>query len=213
MWLVAWMLDDGTDDVVYWELWSTYPSLIDTSGMIESGSYVLPSGLAGVVGTGDQGEPGWSMRLPKNTGSFDYLAGFPPYMHYYESYDATLQPRTTSVSVIGTIETPQSMQLGGDMVDPILQISVPEFDGRPAKVSVARFTGTIQESSPITIDLGGDGVSIIDGLGLDRSDMVVPGSSFEMFRPGTNHITLQAKDWSEASAHCVVSWRDALASG
>jgi hypothetical protein len=215
MWLVSWMLNDGTDDVVYWELWNTYPSTIDIGGKLESGSYVIPSALAAVIGTSDAGEAGWSLRIPNgpDQATFSLLASVTPYMHYYESFDATLQPETSSSSVIGTIETPQVIQLRGDLIDPVLQISVPAFDDKPAKTSVARFIGTMQESSPVTIDLSGSEISVTDASGIDRSNMVVPGSSFEMLRPGINHITLQAKGWSDQSTHCIASWRDALASG
>lgn len=208
MWITSWMLDD----VVYWELWSTYPNLIDITRRVESGSFALPAGLQSVVGSAVAGSAGWSHAIKKGAtpgdGTWAFNASLPPYIHYYESSDASTPPVTESISVIGSIETPQIVELRGDLVDPIVQITVPEFDDQPQTTSVARFQGIIDDSSPIFIDLADS--SVRDAFGVNRRDLLVPGSRFEMFRPGVNKVTIQAKSWGDYPTHTIVSHRDAL---
>lgn len=207
MWLVSWILAD----VLYWELWSTYPSPIDTSGRIESGSYELSPDLITLIGSGVAGHTGWSMCVPKafDQGSFDALVDEPPFLHYFESSKADVPAVTMSMAVIGSIDTPQVLQLRGDIVDPIVTISVPAYEDKPAWTSIARFTGTMLESDPISISLSPE-TTITNSTGADRYDLALPGSDFAMLRPGANSITIQAKSWGEYAAHAVVSWRDAL---
>jgi hypothetical protein len=209
MWLVAYMLSN----VVHWELWTNYPSPIDTSGLLESGSYAIPSGLQAVIGTGVAGSSGWGHTIMTDgatgpAGVFQDLAGVPPFTHYYESSDASLPAKTTTVPVIGSIDTPQKIEVRGDVVDPIVSISTPSFDGKPSRTSVARFTGTIPEANPVTIDLA-DG-SVRDSFGNNRRDLLVPGYEFAPYRPGINFVSMQAKSWSTSvPTHLVTSWRDA----
>jgi hypothetical protein len=211
-WLTSWMVGN----VVYWELWKTYPSQVDFSERIEAGSYAIPSGLQSVIGTGVAGHCGWSTRIDQGKSpdiiSWMEQSWTPPYVHYYEQSDATLVPQVATMPVIGSIETPQVIQLRGGLTDPIVSVTVPEFDGEPQKTSVARFTGTIADADPIYVDLSANG-SVRDGFGQNRRDLLIPGSRFEMLRPGLNQISLQAKSWGAYPAHLITSWRDALASG
>jgi hypothetical protein len=206
MWLTSWMIDN----VVHWELWSDYPNLILNSRRIEAGSYAIPSGLQPVIGTTVAGHCGWSTRLPRGTGDINWMVGnfTPAYIHYYEQSDATLPPKNVSVPVIGTIDTPAVIELRGGVVDPIVSISTPEYDGEPASVSVARFSGTMLDSDPVFVDISNGRVS--DQIGQNRRDLLVSGSRFENLRPGVNTISLQAKSWdTNAPAHLLASWRDA----
>lgn len=207
MWLVSWM----SDDVVYWELWSSYPSPVDLSGRIESGSHALSASLLALVGSAHSGSTGWSMQVASGTtgdGVFPTIGSVPPFMHYFESSDTDVPSVSQTIPVIGSIETPQVIELRGDLVDPIVQVSVPEFDQLPRRTSTARFSGTIEDANPIYVDLY-DG-SVRDQFGLNRRDLLVPGSDFEMIRPGFNQVSLQAKSWGEYPAHLITSWRDAL---
>jgi hypothetical protein len=206
MYLVSWM----TANVVHWELWSAYPSLVDPSLRLEQAQFSLPSGLVSVVGSGVAGSSGWSTRIGGSGSNPDFagLAATPPIFHYYESSDAALIPQTTSLTVIGSIETPQVIELRGDVLNPIVQVTVPEYDDHPQSTSVARFAGTIRDSAPIYVDLS-DG-SVRDGLGNNRRDLLVAGSRFEMLRPGVNQVSIQATNWGNYTAHAITSWRDAL---
>lgn len=208
-WLVSWL---DVSNVVHWELWNEYPSSFNTSGRYESGSFTLPSGLISVVGAAVAGHAGRSLTIQQPaSGSADFytLAGFPPFWHYFESSAFDVPPVTATSPVIGDIDTPQTIKLQGDLVDPVIQISVPEYDGFPARTSVARMKGTIAESNPVTIDLT-DG-SIIDSMGNDLYSLVMPGfGDFAAFRPGQNYVSIQATNWASDAVHATVSWRDAL---
>jgi hypothetical protein len=210
MWFVALM----QDNVVKWELWSSYPNQIDLSKRIESGEYFLPLQLVGLLGAAVQGSTGWALRIGNGTSDSTFRSNAlrPPFVHYFESYDASLAPKTTSVPVIGSIDTPQRIELRGGLVDPIVSIAVPEFQDQPPRTSTARFTGTISDAAPIVVDLWGDS-SVRDRFGQSAYSMLVPGYDFAMFRPGVNHITVQAKSWGNYPVHLLASWRDALSSG
>lgn len=204
IWLAAWMLNN----TVFWELWKTYPS-INTVGRIESGNFVLPGPVATLLGTTVAGQAGWSTKLTNadTQTNFNNLVDFPPFMHYYESSDASLPPVSVSCPVIGDVDTPQEIVLMGGLIDPIVSISVPAYDGKPAATSVARFSGTISDTDPITINVADP--SVKDSSGRNQYQLVIPGSRFESFRPGVNYITVQAKNWGSFSEHVSATWRDA----
>jgi hypothetical protein len=205
--LVSWMISN----IVYWELWSSYPSLLDFSNRIESGSYTLSANLIALMGSAVSGSTGWSLKIPKanNDSSWQSLASRPPFIHYFESIKAEIAPVTLACPVIGDFEdSPQKIILSGDLVDPIISISVPDFDDEPAATSVAYFSGTAENLNPIIIDLN-DG-SIMNSTGTNVYSMLIPGSRFIKFRPGVNYVTVQAKNFATTvTAHVVASWRDA----
>jgi hypothetical protein len=207
MYLVSYMLAN----VVHWELWRGYPSISDTTNRLEAGSYTLSSSLQPVVGTSVAGSVGMSLGISRTASqnAFNGLSNTPPFVHYFESSKADVPGQSLVCPVIGTIDTPQRVQLRGDLVDPIVSITVPEFDGKSARTSVAKFAGTLPESAPITIDM--DDGSVLDAHGANQYGMMLHGSSFEAFRPGLNVVSVQAKSWSTAAlAHAIATWNDAL---
>lgn len=207
MWLVATM-DAGSN--IKWELWTSYPSLIDFSARIESGTYALSASLTTLMGAAVAGQAGWTLSIPRGASQAEFLniSSAPPFMHYFESSKNDVLPGTMTIPVIGDIDTPQRIQLRGDLVDPIVSVTVPAFDDLPATTSVARFSGTILESNPVTVDLGDDG-SVVDAAGVNQHQLLLPGSDFATLRPGLNYVTVQAKNWGSYTAHVVTSWRDA----
>jgi hypothetical protein len=206
MWLVSWVLSN----TVHWELWRSYPSLIDVTGRVESGSFALPAPLQSVVGSGVAGSPGWSIDVERSNSQLNFavISATPPYVHYYEQSDASLPPQSITVPVIGDVDTPQVLQLRGDVVDPTISISVPAYDDLPARTSVARFTGTTSDTNPITVDL--ERGTVTDSFGQNSYEMLLTGSDFTSLRPGKNVVSLQARSWGSYPSHLLVSWRDAL---
>jgi hypothetical protein len=206
MWLVSWVLSN----TVHWELWRSYPSLIDATGRVESGSFALPAPLQSVVGSGVAGSPGWSIDVERSNSQLNFavISATPPYVHYYEQSDASLPPQSITVPVIGDVDTPQVLQLRGDVVDPTISISVPAYDDLPARTSVARFTGTTSDTNPITVDL--ERGTVTDSFGQNSYEMLLTGSDFTSLRPGKNVVSLQARSWGSYPSHLLVSWRDAL---
>jgi hypothetical protein len=210
MYLTAWM---DSNDLVAWQLWRGYPAN-DTGfqpNRIESGSYQVPSQLASVVGHSVAGSTGMGMRISRasSEGAFETIADRPPFWHYFESSDHSVSASSIYVPVIGDIEVPYVVVLHGDVVDPIISISVPEFDGKPAATSTAYFTGTMYEDFPTTIDLTGSSTTIKDDSGNNAFTSLVSGG-FEMLRPGVNVIKLFGKGWGDYSEHASITYRDAL---
>lgn len=209
MWVTSWM----DSNVVHWELWSAYPSPVDLSHRVETGSFTLPAPVITLLGSAVAGSCGWSTSVSRafDQDTFNQLMSTPPFVHYFESSDVAQSPVSVTIPVIGSIDTPQVIQLRGDMIEPVVSISVPALDDLPARTSVARFSGTVLEANPITIDLAPDGDGVADSLGNNAIGSLLPGSDFAVLRPGLNYITIQAKGWgSSYPAHVVTSWRDAL---
>lgn len=207
--LVCWM--DASNNV-HWELWRSYPSLYDTNGRYELGSYALPAGLQPVIGAGVAAQVGRSMTIEQSSSgaaTFAQLAGFPPFWHYYEMSKSDVPPVSATVPVIGSMDTPQRVTLMGDIVNPVLTFAVPNEDGTTEN-TVARFIGTATDANPVTVDLATG--QITDALGVNRYSMLQPGSRFPTLRPGKNTVTLTGSSWNAAaSAHLIMNWRDALA--
>lgn len=207
MWLVSWM----NNNTVYWQLWTNYPTTTGTTGLLEFQSYALPSALQTLVGSTIEGRPGWSIDIENSTSDlqFEVLSYTPPYIHYYEQSDVDVPAKSITVPVIGSIDTPEKIELRGDIVDPIVSITVPAFEDKPAKTTTAHFQGSIANANPVTIDLAKGTVQ--DSFGQNKYGMLKTGSSFTTLRPGNNVITLRAGSWGSYPAHLLISWNDALA--
>jgi hypothetical protein len=207
MWLTSWMVNN----TVYWQLWTNYPTSVGTVGLLESQSYALPSALQTVIGSTVEARPGWSIDIENGLSDlgFQVISYTPPYIHYYEQSDVDVPAKSITVPVIGSIDTPEKIELRGDIVDPIVSITVPAFEEKPAKTTTAHFQGSISNANPVTVDLAKGTVQ--DSFGQNQYGMLKTGSSFTTLRPGNNVITLRAGSWGDYPAHLLVSWSDALA--
>jgi hypothetical protein len=206
MWLVSWL----QGNVVHWELWSNYPAAVGTVGRLESQTYSLPAPLQTLIGSTVEARPGWSIDIENATSDlqFEVLAFTPPYIHYYEQSDVDVPAKSITVPVMGDIDTPQTIELRGGIVDPIVSVTVPAFEDHPAKTTTAIFQGTISDANPITVNLANGTVQ--DSFGQNQYGMMKAGSSFATLRPGNNTITLRAGNWGAYPAHLLVGWQDAL---
>lgn len=207
MWLTSWM----ENNTVHWELWSNYPTSVGTVGRLEARSYALPAPLQPVIGSTVEARPGWSIDIERSTSDlqFEVISYTSPFIHYYEQSDVDFPAKSITVPVIGSIDTPEKIELRGDIVDPIVSITVPAFEDKPAKTTTAHFQGSISNANPVTIDLAKGTVQ--DSFGQNQYGMLTTGSSFTTLRPGNNVITLRAGSWGAYPAHLLVSWSDALA--
>lgn len=210
MWLVA----SEVGNTVFWELWRTYPTELDFGNKIESGSHVLTSGHVARYGDAAAGSAGWAMRIPKGSSDIDdndwaSLAARPPFVHYFESSNASQAPTSIVAPTIGSIEMPHVIQLRGDLIDPTITIEVPGMDGSSSQVTTAQLEGTILDSNPVTIDLYDD-FTVTDSNGVASDSLLVAGADFASLRPGVNRVTLQARGWGSYPEHMSLRWRDAL---
>jgi hypothetical protein len=203
-WLVATLLNN----VVTWELWTTYPG-IDTSTRIESGTFSLPAPLQTIVGSSVAGQTGMSMYVPRiDSTTYNFVAYAPPMAHYFEASKADVAPQSMNIPVIGTVDTPELVTLRGDVVDPVVSMTVPNEDGTTRSV-FARLVGTMADANPVTIDLGSG--AITDSQGNNAYGSLQPGGSLTTLQPGVNTISVAAANWNTAaSEHLAVAWKDAL---
>lgn len=207
MWLVAFL---DTSNTVTMQLWDAYPSDFNPSSMIEQNTFTLPSGLLSVIGSAVAGNTGWILKTSAalNSTGWASTAPSPPFIHYFEERRADVPIQSTLIPVIGDVDTPQKIQLRGNMLDPFLTMVVPTEDGGTESAQ-ARFDGTIFDFDPVTVNLNDGSVTFSDGS--NAYIKLLPGSRFLNLRPGTNIIELSASDWDTTiPAHAVVSWRDAL---
>lgn len=202
-----------TNNVVWVELWRGYPSAISFDNRIFIASYSLPSPLVSLLGSSITGSTGlavqstdWNGDAPTQSNK-SFTLGY-PYNFHFESQE-NVPPAYAVCSATGQVDTPESIELRGDVVNPIVTISSPSFDGNEPRSSVARLSGTFLESNPVTIDLS-DSLTIKDSSGVDVFDRLMVPSSFVPFTPGVNLVSLQASSWGTYPQHGIVRWRDAL---
>lgn len=176
-----------------------------------SGTYALPSALQPLFGTSVAGHCGEWMRSD-NWAAFDDWTdmttldvGF-PWISYFEASMSNVAPGLMQIPVIGDIETPQRITLRGNIDGPILQLNSTDEDGSPIS-STMRLTGVADEDNPVTIDVGDR--TIKDAQGANRYSMLDSGSLHQLM-PGSNELTLTARNWGSYPNHAQLAWRDAL---
>jgi hypothetical protein len=206
--LFAYMLDN----VVTFELWKGYPGSASARAnevsLLQSQTYTVPAGLQGVIGSTVAGQAGFAMKIDNPPDTPVCLINT-PYVNYLEFSDASFAPPMIECPLIGDVDSPQRIVLGGDLVNPMMMLMIPDEDGVLHSYRVS-MTGTIAVGNEVTINL--DNGSVTDAQGLNRYGLLDPGSQLPMFQPGLNYITLAANDWNETvSEHLAVYWRDALA--
>lgn len=119
---------------------------------------------------------------------------------------SNVAPGLMQIPVIGDIETPQRITLRGNIDGPILQLNSTDEDGSPIS-STMRLTGVADEDNPVTIDVGDR--TIKDAQGANRYSMLDSGSLHQLM-PGSNELTLTARNWGSYPNHAQLAWRDAL---
>jgi len=209
---LRWIDCQMVDNVITWSLWDQYPtsSIVGSPHNLQGGSYAIPSALQPIIGTGVAGQPGWSMYVSNSYDSISWLdtANNAPYIHYFEASKADDVQPELPIGVIGDIETPPTIVLKGDVVDPLLTMVSTDDKGQELS-SYARFIGTFADANPVTIDVNSG--RITDSTGANAYNRLQPGSDFLSLRPGVNRLALRAANWNTNSGnHAEVHWRDAL---
>jgi hypothetical protein len=198
-------------------------TFVNTSGatiVSLSKTYSLPSPLVSLFGSGVAGRVGEYVRADNWAhtsspgGDFPYPVGWSnmtsqtgfPWISYFSARELTSELPVVRCPVIGDVDTPQTIELRGDVVDPILTLSSTLEDGTPI-TSEMRLVGTVTEDNPLIIDT--DKWTVYDSTGANRYSMVVAGSLHHL-QPGVNDLQVVSTSWGAYPEHAVVSWRDAL---
>lgn len=171
----------------------TYNSLLSTS-------YQLNAGEITALGAGVAGAAGIVQVLTSNNWQHgDSVSGA---VCKYTATRDDIAPASSSAVVLGDVDTPPRLRLGGDVVNPLVTISTP--DGISSSV---QFVDTFAQTNPVFVDF--DQGTIIDSTGANRFSGVQSGSSMRNLQPGVNIVTVQADNWTNGVQHALVWWRDA----
>jgi hypothetical protein len=196
-------------DITYVESGATVVSMSD--------SYTLPAPLVTLFGSGVAGHAGEYIRSDNwaraNTGglfktgwtNITQDCGF-PWISYFSVQKLEVEFPAIDCPVIGDVDTPQLIELRGDVENPIIELTSTGEDGE-TMVGIMRLVGTVDENNPVFIDVGTG--RIYDAAGANRYSMLSSGS-LHHFQPGHNHLQVSATNWSPYPAQVYASWRDAL---
>jgi hypothetical protein len=201
-------------NTVYVELWDFNGPNFSDIGLITRQSFSLSGPLTTLYGASVAGRPGMIARLGQwddGTGSgidvdlmkqnYDI-----PYLSTFEAVDFTNAAFFIVCPVIGDADdVPLKIQLRGGIDTPTIILTSHET----GKVSALMLSGVFSESDPVTIDM--DAGTIRSESGIDYFGRRITGSRFFSLEPGSNVLMIQAAGWdTNAPAHVIASWRDAL---
>jgi hypothetical protein len=179
--------------------------------------YELPAPLVALFGSTVAGSVGEYLRADNfshGTPSAFFKAGWDditsdcgfPWISYFSAQKLEAEFPPIQCPVIGDVDTPQTIEIRGDVENPTIELTSTGEDGEPM-ISSVRLVGTVDESNPVFIDV--ESGRIYDSTGANRYSMLSSGS-LHHFQPGRNYLQAIATDWGSYPAHIVASWRDAL---
>jgi hypothetical protein len=191
-------------------------------------TYLMSSALAALFGSTVAGYSGEYIRSDNwshgtvggifKTGWEDIISdvGF-PWISYFRVQRGNAAFPIAYCPVIGDVDTPQVIELRGDMVDPIIGMASSDIPLNPLNPtapvgaigmsSTMRLIGTTSEDNPVFVDVGRG--KIYDSTGANRYSMLSYGS-LHHFQPGHNYVAVGSMDWGSHPAHAHIFWRDAL---
>lgn len=195
--LISWL---DVNNVVHAQVIDVNSSGIGNYTPLISTSYQLTAPQITALGAGVSGASGVVYILGFNSRvSGKYSSGG---ICKYTSRRDDIALASSSAVVLGDVDTPPRLRLGGDTVNPVVTISTPDGGS-----STLQFIDTFTQTNPAFIDF--DQGTIIDSTGANRFGGVQSGSSMRNLQPGVNTVTIQAENWTSSVQHAIVWWRDA----